>query len=121
MGVFVCDYDHNSPTAAYLDATHLPLYRKIREKNPDLPIVIVERTTREYDREDELRRKVTKSTYHIAVSEGDKNVYCVNPIDFFPFMPEEGTVDRVHPTDLGFYYMAEALLPTLEEIARKQK
>lgn len=121
MGVFVCDYDHNSPTAAYLDATHLPLYRKIREKNPDLPIVIVERTTRDYDHEDELRREVTKRTYDIAASEGDENVYYVKPLDFIPFMAEEGTVDRVHPTDLGFYYMAEALLPTLKEIARKQK
>ena len=121
MGVFVCDYDHNSPSADYLDKTHLPLYRKIREKNPDLPIIIFGRTTRDYDHEDELRRAVTERTYEIAIAEGDKNVYYVNPLDFFPIVPEEGTVDRIHPTDLGFYFMAKALQPTLEEIARKQK
>ena len=121
MGAFVCDYDHNSPSADYLDKTHLPLYRKIREKNPDLPIIIFGRTTRDYDHEDELRREVTERTYATAIAEGDKNVYYVNPLDFFPIAPEEGTVDRIHPTDLGFYFMARALLPTLEEIARKQK
>ena len=121
MGVFVCDYDHNSPSAAYLEATHLPLYRKIREKNPELPIIIFGRSTRDYDHEDELRRKVTERTYEIALAEGDKNVYYVNPLEVIPFMPEEGTVDRIHPTDLGFYFMAKALEPTLKEIAKKYK
>ena len=120
MGVFVSDYDHNSPSAAYLDATHLPLYRKIREKNPTLPIVIFARTTRDYDHEDVLRREVTKRTYEIAISEGDENIYYVEPLDIMPFMAEEGTVDRIHPTDLGFYLMAKALEPTLREIARKK-
>ena len=121
MGVFVCDYDHNSPTAAYLEETHLPLYRKIREKNPELPIIIFGRFTRDYNHEDELRRKVTERTYEIALSEGDKNVYYVNPIETIPFAPEEATVDRTHPTDLGFYYMAKALEPTLKKIAEKSK
>ena len=121
MGVFVCDYDHNSPSAEYLNATHLPLYRKIREKNPDLPIIIFGRTTRDYDGEDVLRRKVTERTYEIAISEGDKNVYYVNPLDTFPITPEEATVDRIHPTDLGFYFMAKALEPTLKEIAKRYK
>ena len=121
MGVFVCDYDHNSPSAAYLEATHLPLYRKIREKNPTLPIVIFARTTRDYDHEDVLRRKVTERTYEIAISEGDENVYYVNPLEAFPIVPEEATVDRIHPTDLGFYFMAKALEPTLREIAKKSK
>lgn len=121
MGVFVCDYDHNSPSAAYLEATHLPLYRKIREKNPELPIIIFGRSTRDYDHEDVLRRRVTERTYEIAISEGDKNVYYVNPLDFFPIAPEEATVDRIHPTDFGFYFMAKALEPTLREIAKRAK
>ena len=119
MGVFVCDYDHNSPSAAYLDATHMPLYRKIREKNPTLPIIFMERVTRDYDREDVLRREVTVRTYETAVAEGDKNVYYVKPLDVIPFAAEEGTVDRIHPTDLDFYFMAKTLLPTLEELAKK--
>ena len=119
MGVFVCDYDHNSPSAAYLEQTHLPLYRKVREKNPDLPIIIFGRTTRDYDHEDVMRRKVTERTYEIALAEGDKNVYYVNPLDTFPIAPEEATVDRIHPTDFGFYLMAKALEPTLREIAKK--
>ena len=105
--------------AAYLEQTHLPLYRKVRERNPDLPIIIFGRTTRDYDHEDVLRRKVTERTYEIALAEGDKNVYYVNPLDTFPIAPEEATVDRIHPTDFGFYLMAKALEPTLREIAKK--
>ena len=119
MGVFVCDYDHNSPSAAYLEATHMPFYRKIREKNPDLPIIFMERTTRDYNHEDVLRRAVTVKTYETAVAEGDKNVYYVKPLEVIPFAAEEGTVDRIHPTDLDFYFMAKTLLPTLEQLAKK--
>ena len=66
-----------------------------------------------------MRREVTKRTFDIAISEGDKNIYYVKPLDVIPLMAEEGTVDRIHPTDLDFYFMAKALEPTLREILNK--
>ena len=69
----------------------------------------------------DVSRNMTERTYELAIAEGDKNVYYVNPLDTFPIVPEECTVDRIHPTDLGFYFMAKALEPTLKEIAKKYK
>ena len=116
MSVFVCDYDYNAPTVEHLEATHLPLYRKIREKNPDLPIIFMTRPSAVLRSDRIPRREVIKKTYDIAISEGDKNVYFLDPTEHMPFMADEGTVEACHPNDLGFYFMARALLPILEEL-----
>ena len=116
MSVFVCDYDYNAPTVEHLEKTHLPLYRKVREKNPDLPIIFMTRPSGALYSDRLPRRAVVKKTYDTAVSEGDKNVYFLDPTEHMPFMADEGTVEACHPNDLGFYFMARALLPILEEL-----
>ena len=120
MGVFVCDYNYNAPTKEHLEATHLPLYRKIREKHPEIPFIIMERPNSTLNPKDkEYRGAVLRKTYETAISEGDKNVYFLDPSADFPFFGDEATVDGVHPTDLGFYFMAKALYPILKEILKK--
>jgi lysophospholipase L1-like esterase len=39
----------------------------------------------------------------------------------FPFDSNEFTVDNVHPTDLGFYFMANGIYPLLKEILENEK
>ena len=119
MSVFVCDYDHNAPNPEHLEATHLPLYRKVRAAHPDLPIIFMTRPNSVLKQERLLRRAVIKKTYDTAVAEGDKNVYFLDPTEHTPFMADEGTVEGIHPTDLGFYFMAKALAPILQEILEK--
>ncbi len=119
MSIFVCDYDHNAPTQEHLEATHLPLYRKVRAKNPDLPIVFMSRPNSALSQLRLDRRAVIKKTYDTAVSEGDKNVYFLDPTEHTPFIADEGTVEGCHPTDLGFYFMAQGLLPILKKILKK--
>ena len=114
--LFVYDYDHNAPSPEHLEATHLPLYRRVREKNPDLPIVFMTRPTGVLGKDRLARRAVIKKTYDTAVSEGDKNVYFLDPTENLPFMADEGTVEACHPNDLGFYFMAKALFPILEPL-----
>ena len=119
MSVFVCDYDHNAPNPEFLERTHLPLYRKVREKNPDLPIVFMTRPNSVGSNNRLQRREIIKRTYDIALAEGDKNVYFLDPTEHTPFAIDEGTVDHCHPSDLTFYFMATALRPILEEIEKK--
>ena len=121
MSVFVCDYDHNAPTVEHLEATHMPLYRKVRAAQPDLPIVFMTRPNGTLTQNRLDRREVVKKTYDTAIAEGDKNVYFLDPTEHTPFMADEGTVEGCHPTDLGFYFMAKALEPILEEIESKIK
>lgn len=116
MSVFVCDYDHNAPTVEHLEATHLPLYRRMRAKNPDLPIIFMTRPSAVLHSDRIPRREVIKKTYDIAISEGDKNVYFLDPTEHMPFMADEGTVEACHPNDLGFYFMAKALMPILQSL-----
>ena len=72
MSVFVCDYDHNAPDTDYLTRTHLPLYRKIREKHPDLPIIFLSAPDILLRPADFApRRDIVRKTYETALAEGD--------------------------------------------------
>jgi len=73
MSVFVCDYDHNTPDVEYLKKTHLPLYRTVRKKQPDLPIIFISAPDILMNPEDfSARREIIRETYQTALNEGDK-------------------------------------------------
>ena len=121
MTMFVMDYDHNAPTVEHLQATHEPFFKIIREKNPDLPIVMLSRCSFPFEPErSEPYRKVIETTYQNALAAGDKNVYFVNGQTLFGDMDRDlCTVDNAHPTELGFLRMANALEPLLRSILDK--
>ena len=108
MSVFVCDYDHNTPDVEYLKKTHLPLYRTVRTKQPNLPIILISAPNILMNPEGFLtRREVIRETYQIALDEGDKNVYFIDGAELFAGEDWDScTVDGCHPNDLGFYRMA---------------
>lgn len=116
MKVFIYDYDHNAPNVEYLENTHEKMFKRIREKNPELPIVMVSRPQYHYTEDREKRREIIKTTYQNALSAGDKNVYFVNGTEFFKDCGDSATVDNCHPNDLGFMYMARKLYDVLKDI-----
>lgn len=111
MCVFVCDYDHNAPDVSHLQKTHLPIYREIRKKQPNLPIVFLTAPTILLDPEKfKARREVIWNTYQTALREGDQNVRYIDGSELFAGDGWDGcTVDGVHPNDLGFYRMAKRI------------
>lgn len=117
MSVFVMDYDHNAQTVEYLQATHEPFFRMIREARPDLPVVFSSRPNFDTNPPDAIRRRdVIRATYEHAKNAGDQHVYFVDGENHFgEFHRAECTVDACHPTDLGFYRMAENMAPVLRE------
>lgn len=118
MSAFVSDYDYNAPDAAHLRATHLKLYRAIREKHPDLPILMMSHPKRWNIDEPVERRAVVLDTYNTALSEGDQNVYFIDGETLFDGeLADSCTVDNVHPNDLGFYRMARKLQTEFASIA----
>lgn len=119
MSVFVYDYDFNAPTPEHLKATHEKMFLKIREKNPELPIIMLTRPQYTIDEWSEEPKKIIMETYNNAVSRGDKNVYYICGKDLFEPIGNDGTVDGCHPTDLGFWFMAQGILPTLKKIIEK--
>jgi len=116
MSVFVCDYDHNAPNAEHLKATHYPLYKRVREKHPDIPYVIINKPSCERDG---VRTAVCFETYSKAIEEGDKNVYFIDGTSFFAGDEADAcSVDGCHPNALGFYRMAQGMLPTLRKVLK---
>lgn len=120
MSIFVLDYDHNAPTIKHLKDTHQPFFNRIREKNPDLPIVIMSKPDFDYDKNAPERREIIKNTYLNAKNAGDKNVYFVDGQSFFGDNDRHFcTNDCIHPNDLGFYRMADVLTPIIKSILDK--
>ena len=123
MSIFVCDYDHNSPDPEHLAITHPNVYRGIREKHPDLPIIFVskpcfERPSKGTD-EAVRRREVIFKTYTDAYNAGDRNVYFVDGESIFgPEDVDACTVDLYHPNDLGHLRMAKAIGYRIGKILR---
>nr|WP_308742342.1 SGNH/GDSL hydrolase family protein [uncultured Anaerocolumna sp.] len=111
MSVFVCDYDHNAPSVEHLIHTHGSIYKRFREKNPELPIIFISKPDfNPYEFCDIQRRNVIYSTYINAINEGDKNVYYIDGQSLFKDDGRDScTVDGCHPNDLGFMRMAETI------------
>ena len=117
MSAFVCDYDHNAPNVAHLQATHKPLYLAVREKHPDLPILFLSRPAYFSGN---ATHEVVRATYEYALSVGDKNVYFIDGRELMSDeIRNEGTVDNCHPTDLGFFSMANKIEPVLRMMLGK--
>ena len=118
MSCFVYDYDHNSPTVEHLRNTHEKMFKRIRQNNRDLPIVIMSRPKFHLTNEEELRLNVIRKTFHNAVENGDKNVYLIEGVKLMEMAGNDGTVDNCHPTDFGFASMAKVVGDALEKILK---
>ena len=121
MSVFVYDYDHNAPDTEHLEKTHYPFDKIIRDKNPELPIVMVSSppSPQPCDRDFEGRKRVIKATYERAIKEGDTNVYFIDGQTMFDGeFADCCTVDGCHPNDLGFYRMAISIGAVVEKVIK---
>ncbi len=116
MSVFVYDYDYNSPDSEHLKATHERGFKIIREANPEMPVIIMSRPKYILSAEEEKRKNIIRTTYENAVKNGDKNVWFLDGKELMNIAKSTGTVDNCHPTDLGFYSMAQALIGVFKNI-----
>lgn len=114
MSVFVYDYDRNSPSADHLEKTHEPLFRIVRKANPQVPVVMITRQVLQLNNDEKRRYDIIRNTYENARAAGDERVFFVDGTEMFArFGGDSCTVDGIHPNDLGFMAMANALEPVL--------
>lgn len=118
MSVFVYDYDYNAPTIEHLQNTHEQFFKRFRADQPETPVVIVSKANIMIDPETNLRRRdIIRKTYENARAAGDEKVYFIDGADIYKDVGADNcTVDGVHPNDLGFWAMANAIGKTLGEI-----
>ena len=113
MSAFFADYDHNSKVEN-LHQTHLNMYKKIREKHPDIPYIMMSRVDVDSNgdgyNETRVRRKIIHETFEYALESGDENVYFIDGEGVFRGIYADCcTVDSIHPNDYGFLKMSEAI------------
>ena len=123
--VFVCDYDHNTNSQQHLKDTHYRFYEIIREKNPDIPYIMV--TAPDYwprfnSWESLLSHRDTiMESYIKARRSGDKNVYFIDGMSFNVGAHQyETTVDSIHPNDVGFTRMADSIGAVIKHALEKK-
>lgn len=117
MSAFVYDYDHNAPSAEHLQNTHERMFLRIREKQPELPVIMVSRPKARLNEDEKVRRGIIERTCKNAFSRGDRNVYFIDgSLMMRTFGGDNGTVDGCHPTDLGFMCMAKVIGATLKNV-----
>lgn len=114
--IAVLDYDHNAPNTEYLQKTHYAMYKNYRDKKPTTPIIFITKPNYHFDATAKARLEVIKNTYKRAKAENDNNVYFIDGRTLFGKDWDICTVDRTHPTDLGFYKMAKVIGRTVNKI-----
>ena len=119
MSAFVFDYDYNAPTVEHLAATHEKFFKIIREKQPDLPIIIMSRPKISNDLDTAQRFSVIMNTFMNAKKSGDNKVWLINGANIFDGVYRDCcTHENCHPNDLGYMKMAEAVSAILKEHLR---
>ncbi len=118
MSAFVMDYDHNAASLDYLRASHEPFYRTIRRLQPDLPILMTSAPNNRLSAPVwEQRRQLIRENAAGFIAEGDKNLWYIDGNDLWGTDGWDScTVDCNHPNDLGFWRMAKAFAPALQEM-----
>ncbi len=116
MAAFVYDYDHNAPSAGHLQRTHARMFRQIRRRQPELPVILLSRPKLVLNEEEKMRRAIIRATYEEAYARGDRNVYWIDGSTMLRLGGDSATVDGCHPNDLGFMCMAEGLKEILQKV-----
>lgn len=119
MRVFVYDYDYNAETYEELNEHHEKMFKIIREKRPELPIICVSRPDYSYHPEEsEKRVQCILRTVNNSIANGDKNVYFINGNSFFDELPvrDFAFADGCHPNDIGNWCMAQVIGKKIKEL-----
>jgi hypothetical protein len=120
LAALVIDYDHNAPSAEHLRKTYWKFFKRIRAKQPTLPILLV--SSVDYHNEPHYYQKraaVIEQTYRRARAGGDRHVLFLHGKTIFPRTHWwDCSGDHIHPNDLGFRYMADVIGTKLKVAAK---
>jgi len=101
----------------------IELVQKLHRERPDVPILFVEAFpyTNGFllipESVNSKRNNEMKRAYETLKRVGIKNIYYRKGADLIGY-DYEGTVDGVHPNDIGMLRIAEALEPVIKKLAK---
>jgi lysophospholipase L1-like esterase len=120
----ILDYEANANNT--IQGNIGPFVDILRGEHPDVPILIMSKIRVAYAVEgsEALERLLGNRDYLKEMvlnreKAGDKNIYFIDGSTVLGDDYYECTVDRIHPTDLGSYRIAGALLEGIQKILKK--
>lgn len=123
LSCIVLDYEANAATNGRLEASLSGFIEIIRQQHPTVPIVVASRIPylADYYDEELLEKRNGYRKFQLDLVEerknqGDANIYFLNGHDLMDEYFDEYTVDFIHPTDLGFWKMAEGFYKVIKEL-----
>lgn len=123
---YVLDYAQNNKSLIELEKVYEPFLMTLRRKKPKTPIILTtpilnaeEMWNVEFQRFNEARRDIIRSVYNRATGRGDSSIHLLEGAIFLPMTSGEGLVDRVHPNDIGFYFMSMSMKKILTDVLSK--
>ena len=127
--LFLLDYEANCESIDGMKKTLPPFLDALRARHPDTPILVVSGTRYSSEGLDDggqrpeylfTIRDIQKNEVERRKNAGDANIYFLDGSTFFGKEWHEATVDGCHPTDYGFFLMAEHLEPAIRAILEKK-
>jgi lysophospholipase L1-like esterase len=119
--LFILDCAANPSPQQIADRTE-NFVKQIRERHPDVPILMIESVVREGGNFDQvIRKRVSdqnrnfRDAYTRLVENGIQQLYLIHGDDLLGH-DHEGTVDGTHPNDLGFDRMLKVIEPKVRGI-----
>jgi hypothetical protein len=120
---YVLDYDANVASVEAMQQTLPEFIRILRMDHPETPILVISRipaANEFYDiaalEKRHGKAKVQRDTVAQLQSQGDINISFLDGEELMGDDYLESTVDGSHPTDLGFWLMANSLEPILKKL-----
>lgn len=117
----ILDYQANAGES--IRETLDPFVDVIRGAHPELPILIISKINYAAELNDEKRMRAARDLAQFQLNlverrreNGDENICFLEGAELLGPNAHEGTVDGVHPTDLGFMMMAERIEPAVAAI-----
>ena len=114
-------------TAQEISERTVPLVKRIRQARPETPIVLVENIPYSQtlwnpatQKSVKLKNKLLSDEYEKLKREGVQNLHYIKGENLLTG-DGNSTVDGIHPTDLGFVQMTDALEPILRKVLAPQQ
>jgi len=120
--LYVIDCNPNTKTELIYERA-VELVKLLKMRRPDIPVLLVEGFyyengfVKQEDSETEKKRIELRHAFNVLKRSGVIQLYYKKG-DGLIGDDHEGTVDGVHPNDLGMLRMAESLEPTIQKIIR---
>jgi lysophospholipase L1-like esterase len=121
--LLILDYEANTPSTERLQESLPEFIRIYRSRHPEVPILVISqiRLAKEAFDETMLRRREERKQLQLAIverlqQEGDANLHFCDGAELLGADYQECTTDGIHPSDLGYFHIAETLSPIIGKL-----